>query len=89
MEPYEHETVVVLPGARFALDGQKAATAEGADTLRLTGPDRPEGLVRVTVPLPEGAVKETEEAEMLKSVIVTGRMTEWLSDPLVAVKVTV
>jgi len=79
----------VLPGARFALDGQEAATAEGEETLRLTGPDRPERLARLTVPFPEGAVKETEDAEMLKSMIVTGRMTEWLSDPLVAVKVTV
>jgi len=75
--------------ARLALDGHEAATAEGAETLRLTGPDRPERLARVTVPFSEGAVKEMDDAEMLKSVIVTERMIEWLSDPLVAANVTV
>jgi hypothetical protein len=89
VELYEHETVVVLPDTRFVLDGQEATTAEGAETLRLIDPDRPARLVRVTVPLPEGAVNETGDAEMLKSVIVTGRTIEWLSDPLVAENVTV
>jgi hypothetical protein len=79
----------VLPDTRLALDGQEATTAEGAETLRLTAPDRPERLARVRVPFPEGAVNETDDAEMLKSLIVTGRTTEWLSDPLVAVNVTV
>ena len=63
-------------------------TAEGAETLRLTGPDRPERLARFSVPVPDGAVNETDDAEMLKSVIVTGRMIEWLSDPLLAENVT-
>jgi hypothetical protein len=85
----EQETVVVLPGARFALDGQETVTVDGAETLRITGPDRPERLVRLTVPFPEGAVNETGDAEMLKSMSVTERMIEWLSDPLVAEKVTV
>lgn len=89
MELYEQETVEVLPGARFALDGHETVTVEGAETLRFTEPDRPERLVRVMVPLPEGAVNETGDAEMLKSMSVTERMIEWLSDPLVAEKVTV
>jgi hypothetical protein len=79
----------VLPDTRFALDGQEATTAECAETLRLTTPARPERLARVREPFPEGAVNETDDAEMLKSMIVTGRTTEWLSDPLVAVNVTV
>ncbi len=80
--------MVVPPGARVALDGQEAVTAEGAETLRPTGPDRPERLDSVRVPVPEGAVNETDDAEMLKSVIVTATVIEWLSDPLVAEKVT-
>jgi len=88
VELYKHETVVVLPETRFALDGQEAATAEGAETPRLTGPDRPERLASDMVPFPEGAVNETDDAEMLKSVIVTRRMIEWLSDPLLAENVT-
>ena len=76
------------PEVRVALDGQEAVTAEGAETLRLTGPDRPERLARFRVPVPDGAVNETDDAEMLKSVIVTGRMIEWLSDPLLAENLT-
>jgi len=79
----------VLPGARFALDGHEATTSEGAATLRVIDPERPERLVRVTEPLPEGAVNETDDAEMLKSMIVARRTIEWLSDPLVALNVTV
>jgi len=79
----------VLPKARLALDGQEAVIAEGAETLRLTGPDRPERLARVRLPFPVGAVNETGEAEILKSLRVIGRMIEWLSNPLVAEKVTV
>lgn len=71
MELYEQEIVVVVPGARFVLGGQGVVTAEGVETRRLTGPVRPERLVRVTVPLPEGAVKETDDADMLKSMSVT------------------
>jgi hypothetical protein len=89
VELYEQETVVVVPDARFALDGQEAASADGAKTERVTGPDRPERLARVTVPLPDGAVNETGDAEMLKSSIVTESTIEWLSDPLVAENVTV
>lgn len=43
----------------------------------------------VTVPLPEGAVNETDDADMLKSMSVTARTIEWVIDPLVAEKVTV
>ncbi len=51
-------------------------TADGVETLILTGPDRPERLFRVRVPFPEGAVKETDDAETLKSRIVTRRVIE-------------
>jgi len=63
-------------------------TADGVETLILTGPDRPKRLFRVRVPFPDGAVKETDDAEMLKSRIVTRRIIEWLSNPLVAENVT-
>jgi hypothetical protein len=39
---------------------------EDADALRVTGPDNPERLVKLTVLFPDDpAVKETVEAEML------------------------
>jgi len=76
VELYEHETVVVLPDARFTLDGHKTVTAEGVETLRLTGPERPARLAKLRVPFPEGAVNETDDAEMLKSRIVTWRVIE-------------
>jgi hypothetical protein len=69
--------------------GQDAESADGAETESVTGPDKPERLVRVTAPLPDGGVIETGDAEMLKSSIVTERSIEWLSDPLVAENVTV
>jgi len=88
VELYEHEIAVAVPDVRFGVDGQETLTVDGAETLRFTGPDRPERLVRATVPFPEGAVNETDDAEMLKSMSVTERMIEWLSDPLVAENVT-
>jgi hypothetical protein len=43
----------------------EAESPEGDVTVRLTGPDNPERLVRLIVLLPdEPAVKETDEAEM-------------------------
>jgi hypothetical protein len=89
VELYEQETVDVPPDARFALDGQDATSADDAITESVTGPDRPERLARVTVPLPDGAVNEMGDADMLKSRIVTESTTEWMSDPLVAENVTV
>ena len=76
VELYEQEIVVVLPGVRFAVDGHEAVRPEGVETLRLAGPASPERLVRVTVPLPEGAVNDTDDAEMLKSMSVTARTIE-------------
>jgi hypothetical protein len=71
------ETVELAPDERLTLDGQDAETPEGAEAVRVTEPESPERLVRVTLPLPEdGGVKETDDAEMLKSRIVTGRVTE-------------
>src|SRR6266487_1454909 len=67
---------VVPPETRLPLVGQEAVTADGGETLILTGPDRPERLFRVRVTFPDGAVKETDDAEMLKSRIVTRRVIE-------------
>ena len=81
--------VELPPDARLVLDGQDAVTPDGAEIERVTVPDNPERLVRVTIPLPEeGVVKETEDAEILKSRMVTGSVIEWLSGPLVAENVT-
>jgi hypothetical protein len=83
------ETVDTPPDTRLVLDGHDALIPDGAETDRLTGPDRPERLVRVNVPFPEeGGVKETDDAEIVKSRMETARMIEWLSDPLVAENVT-
>jgi hypothetical protein len=72
VELYKQERVAVPPEARLVLDGQDTVTAEGAETARPIDPARPERLVRVTVPLPEdGDVKETDDAEILKSRMVT------------------
>jgi len=72
-----HEAVDVPPADRATLEGHDALSPDGATTERLTGPDRPERLVRLTVLFPdEPAVNETEDAEMLKSITVTGRMIE-------------
>lgn len=72
----------------MAVDGQEAVRADGEETLRLAVPDKPERLARARVPFPDGAVNEAGDAEMPKSMSVTGRTTEWLSDPLVAENVT-
>jgi len=76
VELYEHETVVVLPDARFTLDGHETVTAEDVETLRLMGPERPARLAKLRAPFPEGAVNVTDDPEMLKSRIVTGRVIE-------------
>lgn len=71
------ETVELAPDDRLTLGGQDAETPEGAEATRVTEPESPDRLVRVTLPLPvEGGVKETDDAEILKSRIVTPRVTE-------------
>ena len=60
------DAVDVPPADRMALGEQDDETPEGDVTARLTSPDNPERLVRLTVLLPdEPAVKETDEAEIL------------------------
>ena len=61
-----HETVDVPLADKATLEGHDAVSPDGAATERLTGPDRPERLVKLTVLFPdEPAVNETDEAEML------------------------
>ncbi len=61
-----HDAVDVPPADRVTLEGHEAVSPDGAATARLTVPDSPERLVRLTVLLPDDpAVNETEEAEML------------------------
>ena len=61
-----HETVDVPLADRATLEGHDAVSPDGAATERLTGPDRPERLVKLTVLFPdEPAVNQTDEAEML------------------------
>jgi hypothetical protein len=81
----------MLPEVRFVLGGQETETVVGVDTMRFTVPENPKRLVRLMVPLVEVPVGNETEAgpDMLKSVIVTLRITEWLSDPLVPFMVTV
>ena len=61
-----HNPVDVPPADRVTIDEHDAVRPEEADTLRVTGPDSPERLVRLTALFPDDpAVKETVEAEML------------------------
>ena len=85
-----HDAVDVPPDDSVTLEGHVPVSPEGVETLRLMGPDSPKRLVRVTVLVPEEPVlKDTEVAERLKSMTVAPRDTEWLSEPLVPVIVTV
>jgi len=84
-----HETVELDPDERLTLEGQDAETPDGADDAIVTVPESPERLVRVTLPLPvDGGMKETDDAEILKSRMVTARVTECVRDPLLAENVT-
>ena len=86
-----HAAPVTLPEIRLVFDGQETETVVGVDTARFTVPEKPKRLARLMVPLAGVPVGNETEAgpDMLKSVIVTLRMTEWLSDPLVPFVVTV
>jgi hypothetical protein len=60
------DAVDVPPEDRMILGEHDAMSPVEVVTARLTGPDSPERLVKVTVLLPdEPAVNETDEAEML------------------------
>ncbi len=85
-----HDPLEVPPEDSVTLGEHEAESPEGDDTARLTGPDRPKRLAMLTVLVPEDpAVNETDPAVMLKSITVTGRAIESLSEPLVPVMVTV
>ena len=87
----EHVTVVVLFEAKVAFDGQETETAVGVVMVRLMVPESPNRLVNVTFPVLDVPVgKGTDPGpDMLKSVMVTLRTTEWLCVPIVPVMVTV
>jgi len=61
-----HDAVDVPPAGKMTLEVHVAVSPDDAVTVRLTGPESPERLARLTVPLPDDpAVNETDEAEML------------------------
>lgn len=81
----------MLPGVKLTLGGHDTETADGADRLRLTAPERPNRLEKVRLPVPEDPVgKETIGVVVVipKSVILTLRTMEWLKGPLILEKVT-
>jgi hypothetical protein len=83
------EGVAAPPDGTLALEGQDTVTPGGTETLRLTVPENPKRLESVIVPLVEVPDrKEIVEPDILKSVMVTGRTAELVSDPLVPVIVT-
>lgn len=56
----------VPPDDSVTLEGHVPVTAEDVATFRLTGPNSPNRLVKVTVLVPdEPVVNETEDADML------------------------
>lgn len=61
-----HNAVDAPPADRATLEEHDAVSPDDAVTARLTGPESPERLVKVTVLLPdEPAVNEVDDAEML------------------------
>jgi hypothetical protein len=85
-----HVAADVPPAVRVTLGVQDDVSPDVDETPRLTGPDNPKRLVRLTVLLPDPpAVNEMDGAEMLKSMTVTGRTIELVSEPLVPVMFTV
>ncbi len=66
VEANVQDAVDVPPDDRVTLEGHVPVSPEGVEALRLTGPDRPNKLVKVTVLVPEEpALNETDEADML------------------------
>jgi hypothetical protein len=60
-----HNPVDAPPADRLRLEEHDAVRPDGADTLRFTGPDSPERLVKLKVLFPdEPAVNETDDAEI-------------------------
>ncbi len=83
----EQSTVAVLFDARITFAGQDDKR-DGEDvSVRFILPEKPERLDRLIDSVLEvPALKDIEEGpNMLKSVMVTLRLTEWLSEPLVPV----
>ncbi len=66
VEANVQDAVDVPPDDRVTLEGHVPVSPEGVEALRLTGPDRPNKLVKVTVLVPEEpALNETDDADML------------------------
>ncbi len=66
VEANVQNAVDVPPDDRVTLEGHVPVSPEGVEALRLTGPDRPNKLVKVTVLVPEEpALNETDDADML------------------------
>jgi len=83
----EQSTVAVLLDARITFAGQDDKR-DGEDvSVRFILPEKPERVDRLIDSVLEApALKDIEEGpDMLKSVMVTLRLTEWLSEPLVPV----
>jgi len=66
VEENAQDAVNVPPDTKVALVGHVAMSTDGAEALRLTGPERPNKLVKVTVLVPEEpAANETDVADIL------------------------
>lgn len=75
VEENVQDAVDVPPDDRVTLERHVPVSPDDVETLRLMGPDNPNRLVMVTVPIPEEPeANETEDAVMLKSVMVTPRI---------------
>ena len=66
VEANVQDAVDVPPDDRVTLEVHIPVSPEGVEALRLTGPDSPNKLVKVTVLVPEEpALNETDDADML------------------------
>ncbi len=66
VEANVQDAVAVPPDDSVTLEGQVPVRPEGVETLRLTGPDSPNRLIKVTVLVPEEpALNETDDADRL------------------------
>lgn len=65
-EEKEHDAVIVPLEGSVTLDGHEADSPAGVETAKLTGPDNPNWLVNVRVPVEvDPALNTTDWAEML------------------------
>lgn len=90
-EESEQVAVIVPPDASVTLAGHETAMPVPDVAFRDIVPAKPERLPNVRVSmLEEPELKEIDEGpEMLKSVMLTATVAEWLNEPLVPVIVRV